>query len=76
MCIRDRDGIVLEKKDFLLVHRKLRTALSDAQDFAIKRITNRGNLDAKLYYNDKIKRATELNDIDEVRKLQTQANRL
>ena len=71
-----RDGIVLEKKDFLLVHRKLRTALSDAQDFAIKRITNRGNLDAKLYYNDKIKRATELNDIDEVRKLQTQANRL
>ena len=71
-----KTGAVLDRKEFLLVHQRLRQALSDAQEFAIGRISDRSNVESKKFYNDKIKEATQLNDVDEIRRLQNLANRL
>jgi hypothetical protein len=71
-----KTGAELNRKEFLIVHQRLRQALSDAQEFAIGRISDRSNVDKKKFYNDKIKDATQLGDVDEIRRLQNLANRL
>jgi hypothetical protein len=71
-----KTGAELNRKEFLIVHQRLRQALSDAQEFAIGRISDRSNVDKKKFYNDKIKNATQLGDVDEIRRLQNLANRL
>ena len=69
-------GVEIDRKQFILLHQRLREALSDAQSFAIGRISDRSNVEAKQYYNAKIKEATQLGDVEEIRKLQNRANRL
>ena len=71
-----KTGAMVDRKQFILLHRKLRGALSDAQNFALGRIAERNIVDTKQFYNQKIKDATELGDVDEIRRLQTLANRL
>ena len=69
-------GAEIDRKQFMILHQRLREALSDAQSFAIGRISDRSNVEQKQYYNAKIKEATQLGDVEEIRKLQNRANRL
>ena len=69
-------GSEIDRKQFMILHQRIREALSDAQSFAIGRISDRSNVEAKQYYNAKIKEATQLGDVEEIRKLQNRANRL
>ena len=69
-------GAEIDRKQFILLHQRLREALSDAQSFAIGRISDRSNVEQKQYYNAKIKEATQLGDVEEILKLQDRANRL
>ena len=69
-------GVEMDRKQFILLHQRLREALSDAQSFAIGRISDRSNVEQKQYYNAKIKEATQLGDVEEILKLQDRANRL
>ena len=69
-------GAEIDRKQFILLHQRLREALTDAQQFAIGRISDRSNVEAKQYYNAKIKEATQLGDVEEILKLQDRANRL
>ena len=69
-------GVDMDRKDFRLLHQRLRLALADAQQFAIGRISDRNNVEAKQYYNKKIKEATQLGDVDEIINLQNKAKRL
>ena len=69
-------GAIVDRKQFILLHRRLRQALSEAQEFALGRITERHIVDTKQFYNEKIKDALELGDTDEIRRLQSLANRL
>ena len=69
-------GAEIDRKQFILLHQRLREALSDAQSFAIGRISDRSNVEQKQYYNAKIKEATQLGDVEEILRLQDRANRL
>jgi len=69
-------GAEIDRKQFILLHQRLREALADAQQFAIGRISDRSNVEAKQYYNAKIKEATQLGDVEEILRLQDRANRL
>lgn len=69
-------GTELDRKQFILLHQRLREALSNAQSFAIGRISDRSNVEQKQYYNAKIKEATQLGDVEEILLLQDRANRL
>ena len=69
-------GVELDRKQFMILHQRIREALSDAQSFAIGRISDRSNVVQKQYYNAKIKEATQLGDVEEILKLQDRANRL
>ena len=69
-------GAEIDRKQFILLHQRLREALSDAQSFAIGRISDRSNVEQKQYYNAKIKEATQLGDVEEILLLQDRANRL
>ena len=71
-----RDGVRLDRKDFLNVHRRLRRALRKAQNLAEYRIEERGVVEKKQYYNKRIERATLEGDIEEITRLQKIANRL
>ena len=71
-----KTGAMVDRKQFILLHRRLREALSDAQNFALGRIAERHIVDKKEFYNEKIKDALELGDTDEIRRLQSLANRL
>ena len=71
-----KTGAVVDRKDFILLHQRLREALSDAQEFALGRIAERHIVDTKQFYNQKIKDATELGDVEEIRRLQSLADRL
>ena len=68
-----RDGIRLDRKEFLNIHRRLRVALRKAQDMAERRIEEKGVVDKKQYYNKQIERATREGDIEEITRLQKQA---
>ena len=69
-------GAEIDRKQFILLHQRLREALTDAQQFAIGRISDRNNVEQKQYYNAKIKEATQLGDVEEILRLQDRANRL
>ena len=69
-------GVEIDRKQFILLHQRLREALADAQQFAIGRISDRSNVEQKQYYNAKIKEATQLGDVVEIFRLQDRANRL
>ena len=71
-----KDGIYLDRKDFLNVHRRLRRALRKAQNLAESRIEERGIVQKKQYYNKRIERATREGDIEEIVRLQKIARSL
>ena len=71
-----RKGIPLDRKEFLAIHRKLRTALRQAQKQAELRIEERGVVEKKQYYNNRIKDATRRGDIEEITRLQKIARQL
>jgi hypothetical protein len=69
-------GAEIDRKQFILLHQRIREALADAQAFAIGRISDRNNVEQKQYYNKKIQEATQLGDVEEILRLQDRANRL
>ena len=71
-----RDGVALDRKDFLNIHRRLRRALRKAQNIAERQIEERGIVDKKQYYNKRIERATREGDIEEIIRLQKIARSL
>ena len=71
-----KNGVKLDRKEFLNVHRRLRRALRKSQNLAEYRIEERGIVEKKQYYNNRIELATREGDIEEITRLQKIANRL
>ena len=71
-----KSGAVIDRKKFIFLQNKVNDALRKAQMYAEKRIQNRGSVQEKTYYNERIKKATERGDIDEILLLQKEAARL
>ena len=71
-----RNGIDLDRKDFKNIHRLLRRALRNAQNQAEVRIAERGIVEKKQYYNKSIEAAQRRGDIDEIIRLQKEAQRI
>ena len=71
-----KSGAVIDRKKFISLQIKVNDALRKAQMYAEKRIQNRGSVQEKTYYNERIKKATERGDIDEILLLQKEAARL
>ena len=70
-----KSGAVIDRKKFIFLQNKVNDALRKAQMYAEKRIQNRGSVQEKTYYNERIKKATERGDIDEILLLQKEAAR-
>ena len=71
-----RNGVDLDRKQFKNIHRLLRRALRNAQNQAEVRIAERGIVEKKQYYNKSIEAAQRRGDIDEIIRLQKEANQL
>ena len=71
-----RNGVDLDRTQFKNIHRLLKRALRNAQNQAEIRIAERGIVEKKQYYNKSIEAAQRRGDIDEIIRLQKEAQRL
>ena len=71
-----RNGIDLDRTQFKNIHRILKRALRNAQNQAEIRIAERGIVEKKQYYNKSIEAAQRRGDIEEIIRLQKEAQRL